>query len=166
MVTSTWISRYGHEILKPLPIRPPFFQTTAAADAVVDIIVGSVERMGVDGLDLVQRDGCGSNNLVRLKKLKYYNLSLAMTLQFQDCQDQVGIQLYLIERLREVLPTKLLRYTFPTGHHDINYPFLAIVKYALPHLDLVTMFGADFDKVSSHVQALALPKDKVNRSSV
>ena len=37
-------------------------QTTHVADRLVDLIVESSRRLGVDGVDLVQEEGCGWKN--------------------------------------------------------------------------------------------------------
>ena len=54
-----------------------FFQTTHVAEGIIQSIVGNAKALGVDGVDLVQREGCGVRNL--------------------RCNDQTSVHLHIIE---------------------------------------------------------------------
>ena len=108
-----------------------FSQTTHVADTITDIMIDSVLELGVDGIDLVQNEGCGSSNLA--------------------CQDQSSIHLYMIERLRRELPEKIISYTFPTGNYELNFPFIDVVKYGQKHLDAINFFGTSFNYLEEHL---------------
>ena len=76
-------------------------QTRQVADRIVDLMVDSTKRLNVDGVDLVQNDGCGDNNF--------------------RCNDQTSIQLYVVEKLRRKLPDKIISYTFPAGQVCLTF---------------------------------------------
>ncbi len=97
-------------------------KTTQVVDLAVEYMVEAVRVLGVDGLNLVQKAGCGTRNL--------------------KCGDLSSIHLYFLERLRTALPDdKRISYTFPSGNFGINFPFSDVIKYGEKYVDSFTYFG-------------------------
>ena len=87
-------------------------------------ISARVRALGVDGVDLVQIEGCGRRNL--------------------NCDDQSSIHLYVLARLREELPKgMLLSYTFPVSDFDspLDFPYVDVVNYGLRYVDSISLMG-------------------------
>ena len=123
-------------------IRVPF-GITNVADRMVEVVVDAVQALGVDGIDLVQKEGCGSRNL--------------------RCMDSTAVHLYLVEELRRLLPTNTtMGYTFPSGHFRLNYPFLNVVKYGHQYLDSLTFFGSSTSRqIQQALDETSVPRSKV-----
>jgi len=102
-------------------IRVPY-GITDIADRIVEHILNAVDILGVDGVDLVQKSGCGTRNF--------------------RCDDATSKQLYILETLKREMPDKIISYTFPSGRYGINYPFLDILKYGHQYLDTINLFGS------------------------
>merc|ERR1712223_1084803 len=114
-------------------IRVPY-GITDIADRIVEHILNVVDILGVDGVDLVQKNGCGTRNF--------------------RCDDATSKQLYILETLKREMPDKIISYTFPSGRYGINYPFLDILRYGHQYLDTINLFGSK--DVSSIQEALLI----------
>lgn len=130
-----------------------FTKTTTVAARIVDLIVRSAKLLGVDGVDLVQAQGCGRRNL--------------------RCDDQTAIHLRILEGLRRKLPEgKLLSYSFPVSpsyhlYDDdddvavLDFPFVDVVKYGHVYLDSISLMGVRSNKTIQSVLDLGVPASKV-----
>ena len=110
-------------------------------------ISARVRALGVDGVDLVQIEGCGRKNL--------------------NCDDQTSIHLHVIARLREELPKgMLLSYTFPVSDFgtSLDFPYLDVVNYGLGYLDSISLMGSAPYSSNKTIQSLlqrGVPPSKV-----
>ena len=117
------------------------------AERLVLGISARVRALGVDGVDLVQIEGCGRKNL--------------------NCDDQTSIHLYVIARLREELPKgMLLSYTFPVSDFgtSLDFPYLDVVNYGLGYLDSISLMGSAPYSSNKTIQSLlqrGVPPSKV-----
>lgn len=128
-------------------------QTTHVADRIIDGIVERALALGVDGVDLVQSEGCGRRNL--------------------RCDDQSSIHLRILEGLRRKLPKgKLLSYSFPVSPYNplfdagddvaaLDFPFVDVVKYGHGYLDSISLMGVRSNKTIQSVLDLGVPASKV-----
>ena len=118
------------------------------ADRLVYGILERVRALGVDGVDLVQTEGCGKKNF--------------------HCDDQTSIHLYVLDRLRAKLPPgKLLSYTFPVSDFgsSLDFPYADVVKYGLRNLDSISLLGTLPWSSNKTIQSLlqqGVPASKVN----
>ena len=123
------------------------FQTSHVAERMVESIVRGVIALGVDGVDLVQKEGCGTRNF--------------------RCDDQTSIHLHLLEGIRKKLPQgKVLSYSFPVSvfADTLDYPYIDVVKYGLGYLDTISLMGqgrGSNDKMVQSVLDLGVPPSKV-----
>ena len=114
------------------------------ADRMINHIAEVATVLGVDGVDLVQTEGCGQNNF--------------------QCGDATATHLYVIEGLRERLGRHVhLSYTFPSGRHGINFPFKNVVKFGHELLDSVTLYGSDHThkQIQEAIRHTNIPLSKV-----
>ena len=96
-------------------------EITSLADYVAKEIVDHVNELGVDGIDLVQNQGYGTDNM--------------------NADDLSSIHLYLLSKLRQLMPTKLLSYTFPAQGYDfyIDFPFRDVIQYGHQYLNTINV---------------------------
>ena len=120
------------------------------AERLVLGISARVRALGVDGVDLVQIEGCGRRNL--------------------NCDDQSSIHLYVLARLREELPKgMLLSYTFPVSDFGslLDFPYVDVVNYGLRYLDSISLMGTSPTSSNKTIQSLlqrGVPASKVKLS--
>ena len=119
------------------------------AEFIVNSIVRSVLTLGVDGVDLVQKEGCGIRNL--------------------RCDDQTSIHLHLLEGIRKKLPKdKVLSYSFPVSvvAESLDFPYVDVVKYGLGYLDSISLMTshAPNNNTIQSVLDLGVPPSKVSFS--
>ena len=62
------------------------------AENIASGIVERIQRLGVDGVDFMQAEGCGIRNM--------------------RCDDQTSTQLYLLELIRKKMPKGMYQYIF------------------------------------------------------
>ena len=120
---------------------------THVVQRLADGIVARALALGVDGVDLVQKEGCGVYNL--------------------RCDDLTSIHLTLLEKIRQSLPLgKTLSYTFPinSGSRHLDFPFVDVVKYGLQYLDSISLMGLEgaSNKTIQSALDLGVPASKVH----
>ena len=77
------------------------------AENIASGIVERMQRLGVDGVDFMQAEGCGIRNM--------------------RCDDQTSTQLYLLELIRKKMPKGMYQYLlrfyihFCTIHSDLKF---------------------------------------------
>ena len=117
------------------------------------MIVQAVEELGLDGIDLVQEQGYGTQNMA--------------------ANDETSMQLYFIQQLRQKMPNKIISYTFPAanykannkeGYSDnstINFPFRDVATHGHQYLNTINVFRADLTTINELMYELQVPKSKV-----
>ena len=102
-------------------------------------MVTAVNTLGVDGIDLAQKQGYGTINM--------------------NANDESSIQLYMASLLRSRLPNHLISYTFPG--YEVDFPFRDVLQYGHQYFDTITLFRANDNAVDIFVNSLGVPMAKV-----
>ena len=103
----------------------------------------TVEELGADGIDLVQEEGCGTDNM--------------------SCGDQSSLQLFFLGELKRLMPNKTLTYTFPGDSGLINFPFRDVVQYGQQFVDTFNVYRARIPSpiVDQMEQEFHVPRSKI-----
>ena len=102
---------------------------THVLDQVVDQMTSFVYFLGVDGLDLVQREGCGTKNLQCGDQLAVRLIFSSIDNENNQSLQLLQIHLNILDRLRRNMPDFIIGYTFPIGSKAlINNPFKDVIK--------------------------------------
>ena len=100
-----------------------------------------MEELNLDGVDLVQKEGCSS--------------SLA-------CSDLTSIQLNLLKQLRQNMPNKIISYTFPgDGDNFIDFPYRDVVQWGQGYLNTITVYRANEEVINNLMFEMGVPRSKV-----
>ena len=105
-----------------------------------------VSELGLDGVDLTQKEGYGTDNM--------------------NANDETSVQLYLIHRLRELMPDKLISYTFPGDTTSVNFPFRDVAQYGHKYLNTITVFRANVNTITQMIDEFKAPASKVFGESI
>ena len=103
-----------------------------------------VQELGVDGIDLVQEQGFGDDNMVTA--------------------DLTSVQLYYLEYMRKLMPNLTITYTFPADNYKysysrrINFPFRDILKYGGQYIDYFHAYRATYEAIEEMTDELGVPK--------
>ena len=104
-------------------------------------MVNTINDLGLDGIDLVQEQGYGTENM--------------------NADNLSSIQLYFLKYLRDLMPTKLISYTFPGYNRLIDFPFRDVVQYGQKYLNTINVFRGKMETVEELVVEYGVPKSKV-----
>ena len=106
-----------------------------------DVMARTIEDLGLDGIDLVQQQGYGSDNM--------------------NADNLSSIQLYFLKYLRTLLPTKLISYTFPGYKSEIDFPFRDVLQYGHQYLNTINVFRGQMDTIQVLNSEYGVPKSKI-----
>ena len=100
-----------------------------------------VTKFELDGVDLAQQQACGNWD-ERLCNLAFH--------------------LGLLEKLRALLPDKIISYTFPrAGDKDGLQPFRGVAMYGHHYVDYINVFGAKNSGQINSLVSLGVPSSKI-----
>ena len=99
-----------------------------------------MEKLNLDGVDLVQKEGCG-NTFV--------------------CGDLTSIQLNLLKQLRQNMPNKIISYTFPVDGNNIDFPYRDVVQWGQEYLNTITVYRANEEVINDLMFEMGVPRSKV-----
>ena len=116
-------------------------KTASMARTNADVMARTIEELGLDGIDLVQQQGYGSDNM--------------------NADNLSSIQLYFLKYLRSLLPTKLISYTFPGYKSVIDFPFRDVIQYGHQYLNTVNVFRGQMDTIQALNSEYGVPKSKM-----
>jgi len=100
-----------------------------------------VHKYNLDGVDLTQQQACGN---------------------WDEALCNLAFHLELLEKLRALLPDKIISYTFPrAGDRDGLEPFRSVAMYGHQYVDYFNVFGAKNSGQINSVVSLGVPIGKV-----
>ena len=118
-----------------------FRKSASWTNYTANFVSNTVKELNLDGVDLVQEHGYGYDNM--------------------DSNGETSFQLLLLQYLREVMPDKIITYTFPGDTEKINFPFREIAQYGHRYLDAINVFRASQSAMDQLVTEFEVPKSKV-----
>ena len=117
-----------------------YFQAKPVLEYAALTIARTVEKLNLDGVDLVQKEGCGSTFV---------------------CGDLTSIQLNLLKQLRQNMPNKIISYTFPVDGNNIDFPYRDIVQWGQEYLNTITVYRANEEVINDLMFEMGVPRSKV-----
>ena len=139
-----YFEKFPHSFLRSKFVYQDFFiyfQAKPVLEYAALTIARTVKKLNLDGVDLVQKEGCGSTFV---------------------CGDLTSIQLNLLKQLRQNMPNKIISYTFPVDGNYIDFPYRDIVQWGQEYLNTITVYRANEEVINDLMFEMGVPRSKVS----
>ena len=101
-----------------------------------------MEELDLDGVDLNQKEGCGSD---------WYCFTAIASLQLD-----------MLEQLRKYMPNKIISYTYPGYTDEVGIPYREVLKYGHQYLNTINVYRAIDANIHDLNLELGVPRSKVH----